>query len=135
MAASKEGVVGRLYLEYQYFEAVQGFVQNPPRSNKDRQLFLAVLDACLDHVITASPSRLPTLLETLFPRFHGDEGVLLAVGKAFLRRRMHTEAEYFLQKVQNELAIPIKSSLFFILDTIGDKPRLFASEREFEDNV
>ena len=99
MESGRRELVGRLLRDGLYLEAVQCYVQDPPRSDEDRRLFLAVLQSGLDHVIRTSPSLFPSLLQSLCPRFGLDEGVLLVLGKMFLRREMHAEAEYFLQKV------------------------------------
>ena len=97
--AVRRAIVGELVREGLYLEALKSYVQDPVQSEEDRGLFLAVLQSCLDHVLSTSPSHLAAVLETLSPRYGQDEGVLLVLGKACMRRQMHTEAEYFLQKV------------------------------------
>ena len=95
-------LVGRLFRDGLYLEAVQSYSRDPPRSKEDRALFLGVLQSCLDHVITSSPAHLPAVFEAVFPQFEGDEGVLLVLGRTCLRREMYTEAEQFLLKVWAE---------------------------------
>ena len=85
-------IVGRLALEKLIYEDLCSAGQEADRR------FLAAVQSALDLVISTSPSYLSPLLETLAPRFR-DEEVLLVLGKTFLRRQMHKEAEYFLRKV------------------------------------
>lgn len=98
MTAMRERTL-RLCQEGQYLEAVQGYVDEPPKSRADYGQFLRVLQCCLDHVLRMSPTLFPQLFQTVYPAFRGDETVLLKLGKSCLQEEFHSEAEFFFCKI------------------------------------
>ena len=101
--SSRREVAERLLREGRHFEAVERYVQDPAQSRADYRCFLRVLQSSLDHVLDFSPTHFPRLAELVFSKYGSNETVLLLLGTKCLEANMHTEADFFLQRVLTDI--------------------------------